>query len=96
MSDVIIIRDVFVGKDFPAKIINVEQIQQDAQFLTVELEGEAGLLRFPVIRYADGSYFTPQDWQAAENITPENVGSIDWMDEDFRPAIIIDGLPRRF
>ena len=91
-----IIRDVLTERNFVAKIINSEQLREDAQFIRVELEGEAGLLRFPVVQYADGSYFTPRDWQAAENITAEDIENTDWMDEDFRPAVIIDGLPRQF
>lgn len=75
--------------------------------LRTEIEGEnAQLIRFVfgnceqtcvAVVYADGSIFTPDDWQTPiwdnEDWTIEDS---QWMDSDFNECVVLNGLPRKF
>jgi hypothetical protein len=52
---------------------------------------------FLVVKYPDGTQFTPWDWQAGYRDIPKDLEDIeDWQDKDGDRAFVVNGLPRSF
>lgn len=48
------------------------------------------------IVYPDGSIFQQYDWQGGYPENREEIADFDWLAEDGRDAVVIEGLPRIF
>lgn len=68
-----------------------EQNLGEATLYKVEYSG----VKFRVIYYPDGTYFTTDDWQGIQPKTTEDIKDFNWVDVNGKPAIILNGLPRK-
>lgn len=53
-----------------------------------------GFMPIAAIIYNDGELFHLRDWQSGIPESPEDIESYDWLSEDGRDTIILNGLPR--
>lgn len=47
------------------------------------------------IVYEDGTLFHQYDWQGCHPETAEEIADFDWLTEDGKPAVMLNGLPRK-
>lgn len=82
------------------KVLEYEEIQEGALFVTFTWEGDEGLAQpneQTAIYYPqDDTLFTPTDWQGNRPISPDEIEDYNWMGSTGDDAVIIGGLPRAF
>lgn len=48
-----------------------------------------------VVAYPSGEQFTPSDWQSEQPLLARQIEQWQWVDENGRDAVMMDGLPRK-
>lgn len=79
------------GAEVKAK--EIDTAGDECALLQVEVNG---MKYNSVLLYRDGTIMHLHDWQGPN---PENIGEVEdfeWVDEEGRPAVMVDGLPRTF
>ncbi len=75
------------------KVREINAADDECALLQVETDG---MKYNSVLLYRDGTIMHLHDWQGPN---PENIGEVenfDWVTEEGRPAVMVDGLPRTF
>lgn len=74
--------------------VTIEQIIEDEEGKLVLFHAEACYAAVYV--YNDGELFHLRDWQSARPESLDEMEDFDWLTEDGRPAVMLNGRPRKF
>jgi hypothetical protein len=85
------IRDYLENKVFNGQVMNRVALE-GAELLSVHLRQCD--MTISVVRYSDGTYFTPSDWQGKQPENASEIADVDWVRDDGTMGILFDGLPR--
>lgn len=89
------VHDHLAGKDIPATVRATAPLTGGATLYRVDLTDESGIEGLPLIVHSDGATFAPDDWQQYWG-DELDIEAISWVCADGLPAVMLDGLPRRF
>lgn len=87
------ITDHLENKVFNGRVMNRVALT-GAELLSVHLR-QCDMI-ISVVRYEDGTYFTPSDWQGKQPEDASEITDVNWVREDGVMGILLDGLPRVF
>ena len=75
-------------------ILSLEPIDnEEADFVRFTFDG----CECVAIVWHDGTIYTPSDWQNDyTEFNQSDIPSVDWIDADYRPCVIFNGMPRMF
>jgi hypothetical protein len=91
-NDIIKGLNAFCEENCNITIVSSETIaNEDADFVRFSFDGNECI----AIVWHDGTIYTPSDWQNDyTEFKQSDIPSVDWMDADFRPCVIFNGMPR--
>lgn len=64
---------------------------KDVQFIIFKFDG---CMKSTAIVYNTGELFHLKDWQSGYPANKDEIVNFDWVNEEGRDAIVLDGLPR--